>query len=142
MAPANKRVRVIKTITWSNLLFAPLVLKGGSVLKTGILGNFVFAAFFKEYKVFNCRWVSVLNSFQLLSTRNESEVLLPTCYQNLEYVPCRCLGVFYIDCIWLVRRLIWHQCINESNYFMYQCTATDSTYPTHSSSLANYCISM
>ena len=41
-----------------------------------------------------------------------------------------------------MQRLIWYQYINESNYFMYQCRATDSTYPTHSSSLANYFISM
>ena len=86
--------------------------------------------------------MSVLNSFQLLSTPFESEVFLPICYQNFEDIPCRCLGVFYIECTWLVRRLIWHQCINESNYFMYKCTATDSTYPTHSSSSANFCISM
>ena len=86
--------------------------------------------------------MSVLNSFQLRSTPFESEVLLPICYQNLEDILCRCFGVFYLDYIWLVRRLFRHQYINESNYFMYQSTATDSPYLTNSSSSANSCISI
>ena len=73
-------------------------MKGGSVLKTGIFGNCVFATFSKNIKQLTCAGCQAeipLNSSQLLSIPYESEVLLPICYQIFEDVQGMCLGVFY-----------------------------------------------
>ena len=59
-------------------------LKGGSVLKTGILGNCVFARYSKNIKYLTfvgCQSEIPFNFSQLLSIPFESEVLLPICYQ-------------------------------------------------------------
>ena len=58
-------------------------LKGGSVLKTGILGNCVFARFSKNIKHLTfagCQSEIPFNFSQLLSIPFESEVLLPICH--------------------------------------------------------------
>ena len=73
-------------------------LKGGSILKTGIFGNCVFATFSKNIKHLTfagCQSEIPLNSSQLLSIPYESEVLLPICYQIFDDVLGRCQGVFY-----------------------------------------------
>ena len=80
------------------LLAGTSSLKGGSVLKTGILGNCVFARFSKNIKHLTfagCQSEIPLNSSQLLSIPYESEVLLPICYQIFDDVLGRCQGVFY-----------------------------------------------
>ena len=72
--------------------------KGGSILKTGIFGNCVFATFSKNIKHLTfagCQSEIPLNSSQLLSIPFESEVLLPICYQIFDDVLGRCQGVFY-----------------------------------------------
>ena len=73
-------------------------LRGGSILKTGIFGNCVFATFSKNIKQLTfagCQSEIPLNSSQLLSIPYESEVLLPICYQIFDDVLGRCQGVFY-----------------------------------------------
>ena len=63
--------------------------KGGSILKTGIFGNCVFAMFSKNIKHLTfagCQSEIPLNSSQLLSIPYESEDLLPICYQIFEGV--------------------------------------------------------
>ena len=72
--------------------------KGGSILKTGIFGNCVFATFSKNIKHLTfagCQSEIPLNSSQLLSIPYESEVLLPIRYQIFDDVLGRCQGVFY-----------------------------------------------
>ena len=72
--------------------------KGGSVLKTGILGNCVFARFSKNIKHLTfagCQSEIPFNFSQLLSIPFESEVLLPICYQIFDDVLGKCQGVFY-----------------------------------------------
>ena len=72
--------------------------KGGSVLKTGILGNCVFARFSKNIKHLTfagCQSEIPFNFSQLLSIPFESEVLLPIRYQIFDDVLGRCQGVFY-----------------------------------------------
>ena len=92
-------------------LFKPF-LKGGSVLKTGILGNCVFATFSKNIKHLTfagCQSEIPFNSSQLLSNPFESEVLLPICYQIFDDVLGRSQGVFYkkrvfyLEGVWLWR---------------------------------------
>jgi hypothetical protein len=64
-------------------------LRGGSILKTGIFGNCVFATFSKNIKHLTfagCQSEIPLNSSQLLSIPYESEVLLPICYQIFDDV--------------------------------------------------------
>ena len=73
-------------------------LRGGSILKTGIFGNCVFATFSKNIKHLTfagCQSEIPLNSSQLLSIPYESEVLLPIWYQIFDDVLGRCQGVFY-----------------------------------------------
>ena len=63
--------------------------KGGSILKTGILGNCVFATFSKNIKHLTfagCQSEIPFNFSQLLSIPFESEVLLPICYQIFDDV--------------------------------------------------------
>ena len=105
-------------------------LRDGSILKTGILGNCVFARFSKNIKHLTfagCQSEIPLNSSQLLSIPYESEVLLPIRYQIFDDVLGRCQGVFYkklafyFEGVWLVQRLIEHLGINPINYFLYRC---------------------
>ena len=94
-------------------------LRGGSILKTGIFGNCVFATFSKNIKHLTfagCQSEIPLNSSQLLSIPYESEVLLPICYQIFDDVPDRCQGVFYKERVW---HLMEHLGKNATNYLMY-----------------------
>ena len=64
-------------------------LRGGSILKTGIFGNCVFATFSKNIKHLTfagCQSEIPFNFSQLLSIPFESEVLLPICYQIFDDV--------------------------------------------------------
>ena len=64
--------------------------KWGSIIKTGILVNCVFATFSKNIKHLTfagCQSEIPLNSSQLLSIPYESEVLLPICYQIFDGDP-------------------------------------------------------
>jgi hypothetical protein len=72
--------------------------KGGSILKTGIFGNCVFATFSKNIKQLTfagCQSEIPLNSSQLLSIPYESGVLLPICYQISYGFPEKCVEVDY-----------------------------------------------
>ena len=91
-------------------------LRGGSILKTGIFGNCVFATFSKNIKHLTfagCQSEIPLNSSQLLSIPYESEVLLPICYQIFDDVLGRCQGVFYKKRVWHLMEYLGR---NETNY--------------------------
>ena len=63
--------------------------KGGSILKTGIFGNCVFATFSKNIKHLTfagCQSEIPFNFSQLLSILFESEDLLPICYRIFDDV--------------------------------------------------------
>jgi len=83
--------------------------RGGSVLKKGILGNCVFATFSKNIKYLNfagCQSGIPLNFSQLLSIPYESEVLLPIRYQIFVDVRCWCWGVFYKKRVWHIKEYL------------------------------------
>ena len=85
-------------LVWRDLNSRHPAPKGGSVLKTGILGNWVFARFSKNIKHLTfagCHSEIPFNFSQLLSIPFESEVLLPICYQIFDDVLGKCQGVFY-----------------------------------------------
>ena len=101
--------------------------KGGSILKTGIFGNCVFAMFSKNIKHLTfagCQSEIPLNSSQLLSIPYESEVLLPICYQIFDGDPDKGVEKYFTRMgLWRVSdwwcHLRKHLGRNESNYFMY-----------------------
>ena len=89
---------VVAILTQAKLWIRHSSLNGGSLLKTGIFGNCVFATFSKNIKHLTfagCQSEIPLNSSQLLSIPYESEVLLPICYQIFDDVLGRCQGVSY-----------------------------------------------
>ena len=83
-----------------------IAFKGGSILKTGIFGNCVFATFSKNIKHLTyagCQSEIPLNSSQLLSIPYESEVLLPICYQIFEGVPDKGVEKYFARMgLWMV----------------------------------------
>ena len=64
-----------------------IAFKGGSILKTGIFGNCVFATFSKNIKQLTFAGCQSEISSQLLLIQYESEDLLPICYQSATKIP-------------------------------------------------------